>query len=176
MKQCSKCGEIKPLSEFAKNNRNVDRLSSHCKICACDTARKWNAANRDRVCGLQRRWKANNPEKVRQQNKWSREKSLKKYNMSVSEYEEMLKEQGGFCAICGGSNNGKVLVVDHCHETEEIRGLLCSNCNTALGLIHDDHVVAERMADYLSGNYRLMKMFGVPVELPAARLSKMEFA
>jgi hypothetical protein len=68
---------------------------------------------------------------------------LSRYSMSADEYNAALKRQGGLCAICregptGTGNKSVRLVVDHCHHTGEIRGLLCHRCNSALGKFHDD--------------------------------------
>ena len=74
----------------------------------------------------------------------------KGYGMSVEEYESMLEAQGGACRICGG-RHVRALAVDHCHRTGRIRGLLCSNCNTALGMMKDDPLTVARAAAYLEG-------------------------
>jgi hypothetical protein len=56
------------------------------------------------------------------------------YGLRLGQYDEMLTAQGGVCAICGGVNkSGKKLAVDHDHESGRVRGLLCTNCNTAIG-------------------------------------------
>src|SRR5580700_4568805 len=67
-----------------------------------------------------------------------------KFGLSKESYEAMLARQSGGCAICGssmpGTRNGKPLVrfsVDHDHETDQIRGLLCLNCNAGLGQFKD---------------------------------------
>jgi hypothetical protein len=57
--------------------------------------------------------------------------------------------EGEACEICGSSE--KRLGVDHCHKTGNTRGVLCLNCNSALGMINDDPSRAERMASYLRG-------------------------
>lgn len=64
------------------------------------------------------------------------------YGISLAEYEAMLLAQDGRCASCGGppcgpGRAGKVLHVDHHHVEGHVRGLLCSKCNTALGLLND---------------------------------------
>lgn len=54
------------------------------------------------------------------------------------------------CELCGGMNlNGRALSLDHCHVTGVFRGWLCSNCNTAIGLLQDNPVLLERAADYV---------------------------
>lgn len=75
-----------------------------------------------------------------------------KYGISKEEFSEMLLNQGGVCAICKGDNSGKTLRVDHNHVTGKIRGLLCSNCNVALGMTKEDRNILEEMIDYLDRN------------------------
>ena len=78
------------------------------------------------------------------------------FNISLEEYNELLVKQNGVCAIClkpesAKNKHGTIwqLAVDHCHNTNKNRGLLCSRCNTALGLMQDDPVTLERAKDYL---------------------------
>ena len=67
---------------------------------------------------------------------------LRVYGLTVEAYEALLAAQGGVCAICrrppAADGRQKRLHVDHDHATDAVRGLLCSNCNTALGLLDDD--------------------------------------
>ncbi|ANA86198.1 holliday junction resolvase [Gordonia phage Lozinak] len=73
-----------------------------------------------------------------------------RYGISFAEYAEQLLEQGGKCAICGTApDDGSKLHVDHCHTTGKKRGLLCSQCNTAIGLLKEDLNLLSRAADYL---------------------------
>jgi len=71
-----------------------------------------------------------------------REKALKKkYGMSLKDYDQMLASQQHGCKICGTNkpmNNSEYLCVDHCHTTGKVRGLLCSKCNSAIGLFDED--------------------------------------
>jgi len=55
------------------------------------------------------------------------------YNLTVEEYNEMVKRQCGVCLICGKPDKRRNLGVDHDHKTGKIRGLLCSGCNGSLG-------------------------------------------
>jgi hypothetical protein len=81
----------------------------------------------------------------------------KNYGLTVAEYDTMLREQGGVCAVCGKDEpnahgrTGKQfrLAVDHCHKTGEVRGLLCQKCNRAIGLLEDDPVLMRRAISYL---------------------------
>jgi len=77
--------------------------------------------------------------------------------VDADRYQEMLKEQGGVCAICGkperatdkASGKIKDLAIDHCHATGEVRALLCSNCNRALGLFNDDPAMLAKARSYV---------------------------
>lgn len=78
------------------------------------------------------------------------------YGITPSEYATMLAQQGGVCAICRNEesalgNRGQVrpLSVDHDHTTGAVRALLCSRCNTAVGLLRDDSSLARELAHYL---------------------------
>jgi len=63
----------------------------------------------------------------------------RKYGITADEYDQMLESQNGVCLICSGPPpNGRPLVVDHCHSTGDVRGLLCNNCNALLGMAADD--------------------------------------
>jgi len=74
-----------------------------------------------------------------------------KYNISQKEYNFLFAHQEGKCKICNThqSELAKKLVVDHCHETNHVRGLLCSSCNLALGLFKDNIKSLEKAIIYL---------------------------
>ena len=86
------------------------------------------------------------------------EKRLQRtYGIGVEDYERMREQQSAKCAICGGpgfvldKNKHKCpLVVDHCHTSGAVRGLLCPNCNRALGLFQDSTESLERAITYLT--------------------------
>lgn len=76
------------------------------------------------------------------------------YGITVEDYEKLFKAQKGKCAICGTSDPGqgkKHLCVDHCHKTGKVRGLLCHQCNRALGLLSDSAKILEKSIKYLKG-------------------------
>lgn len=82
------------------------------------------------------------------------ELDLRKYGLSLAEYNDLLEKQGGRCAICrrpesGGRGIVRKLAVDHCHRTGRTRALLCHRCNGALGMVGDDVDVLEAMIAYL---------------------------
>jgi len=86
-------------------------------------------------------------------------KKLAKWGLTESEYEKLYESQDGVCAICNlpetalGSNKNssvKRLSVDHNHKTGTIRGLLCGNCNTGIGLLQDSVENLQKAIDYLT--------------------------
>ena len=78
-----------------------------------------------------------------------------KYEISVEEYLALALKQNGCCAICGGRNKegpqrrAQHLAVDHCHASEKVRGLLCTNCNLGLGNFQDSPAFLRLAAAYL---------------------------
>lgn len=82
---------------------------------------------------------------------YNRQHALKRYyGLSVEQYNLMLEVQNGICAICSRTcHRGKRLVVDHCHKTQRLRGLLCSNCNSGIGLLDDNPELLENASRYL---------------------------
>lgn len=96
-----------------------------------------------------RAWRRENAEKYK-------DKTLKSdFGISIDQYNEMLLSQKGCCAICNhpetASRSGKIkaLAVDHCHETGNIRSLLCSTCNVGLGAYKDKPELLRQAAEYI---------------------------
>jgi hypothetical protein len=76
---------------------------------------------------------------------------LRIYGITVIEYNRMLTEQAGVCQICNlPEPSGKALAVDHNHKTKQNRGLLCENCNRAIGLLKDSAFRCMRAAEYIN--------------------------
>ena len=81
----------------------------------------------------------------------------KNYKITLEEYEEIFRLQDGKCAICWSigfkitKNQRQLIVIDHCHSTGKIRGLLCHNCNRALGLFKDNVKNLSNAILYLEG-------------------------
>lgn len=84
-----------------------------------------------------------------------------KYGMSYADYQRMYAIQSGRCAICRTPQAR--LCVDHCHMTERVRGLLCNRCNSALGFIGENELVAREMVRYIENRCEPAKRKG-PVE------------
>lgn len=154
MKACTKCAQVLPSEAFAKQGKKGRRAV--CKPC-------WNSYVRE--------YKSRNPERERQRNRAYKQADPERYlcshlrsihGISLAEYRRMEAEQGGKCAVCRqpetarykvrGLDKVKSLAVDHCHDTGRIRGLLCANCNTALGLLGEDPDRSRALAEYIEFN------------------------
>ena len=70
---------------------------------------------------------------------------------SHEEYEKLFIKQNGCCSVCGlhQDNFNKALSVDHDHKTNKVRGLLCYNCNLALGHVSDSKEILLKLIKYL---------------------------
>lgn len=114
-KKCSKCQKVKSLDKFGICVGNLDRRTYHCKRCHSD--------------GFYKRT----------------------YNISLKEVLEKAKNQGGVCQICKKTKKPETnhqffpLVVDHCHITGKIRGLLCSKCNRCVAGV--EYFLKEKLLD-----------------------------
>lgn len=102
----------------------------------------------------QARWRERNKERHAEQT--ARAKLLHKYGITMDDYDAMLVAQGGRCAICPATRPGGrgAWHVDHNHDTGDVRGLLCSNCNRGMGLLGDDPEVLRAAAAYLESDAR----------------------
>ena len=115
--------------------------------------RKYYLKNRERLLAVakekSRVRRAEQPDKVRN------EKLRGHYGISLLQYSDLLAAQHGVCAVCHEpeteTRHGKVrqMCVDHNHTTGQIRGLICSHCNLAIGYLHDSPARALAIASYL---------------------------
>lgn len=77
---------------------------------------------------------------------------LNRYGITLGEYNQLLKDQNGGCAICGTADVGKgrkYFCIDHNHKTGKVRGLLCPKCNQGIGLLQDSPRILITAAEYL---------------------------
>lgn len=134
--------------EILNARRREQRKADPQKSRASHNA--WNAKNRDKINAWARERRANDPAAERM-------RSWKQAGVPCTEvkYQELFATQGGCCACCHtplAVLRGKNLVVDHCHETSKIRGLLCHNCNLGLGNFKDDPNILRAAADYIEAH------------------------
>lgn len=82
------------------------------------------------------------------------EQHLREYGLTMEDYNNMLKAQNNACAICGGINNTEIyirrpLFIDHNHNTNQIRGLLCDRCNFLIGNARENINILSNAIEYL---------------------------
>ena len=124
---CSKCGKVRDGSH-----------ASYCIECFTAYQIQWNMENAEKRAVIRRR---------------SHLKSL--YGISTEEFEAMLSEQAGLCLICNSvmslteKTGGRMVHVDHNHDTGDVRGLLCSRCNQGLGCFDDSPDLMVAAAAYI---------------------------
>lgn len=153
-KECFNCKTTKPIEDFVKASRSKDGRSGQCKACCLEYSRKrrpltprvLKTADELKVIAIERSrlWYYNHQD-------WVRDRSLKKnYGISLEQFNSMFETQGKCCAICKRKElKGNNWAVDHDHITGRIRGILCNNCNTSIGLLEENRTAIIRMAEYL---------------------------
>ena len=132
MKKCTCCGASKPLEDF-HYRKDRDTYRTECKQCTKDKAKIYRKENKNKVRDIQYRYS---------------------YGITLEEYNKAATEQNNCCAICGIDakyTRHSKLVVDHDHETGEVRKLLCDKCNQAIGLLQDSSDFCNSAAEYLKG-------------------------
>jgi hypothetical protein len=132
----------KPLDAFAKTGWK-ETVRGECKACRAKKERE--------------RWMDTATRPSRSPEYKRRERLKRLFGITLEEYEERLIAQDGVCAICRKPSSwnrreGELLVVDHCHDTGRVRGLLCHACNQALGLMRDNPRLLQAAADYIEVN------------------------
>lgn len=75
-----------------------------------------------------------------------------KYGLTEEKYKELFIEQDNKCSICGTSFEDTKAFVDHDHKTGKVRGLLCTQCNTLLGMAKDDTEILDAAIQYLKNS------------------------
>lgn len=135
MKTCTTCKIQKPKSEYHTSKRHKGGYKDICKDCCREYSRNYH--------------KNMSPEAKERKKKNSRNNSYKrKYGITYDCYLEMCEVRNNMCDICGNVkvpagvddsvNKKNYLVLDHCHESMKIRGILCQTCNQGLGLLKDN--------------------------------------
>ena len=148
-RQCTRCDDFLPWSSFSSKGskrykdggKTHQRLQPQCKTCATELTKQW-----------------------RESNSLERLKDLylqNKYNITYEDWLRMIDSQNRSCKICERSldcslGNEKIkpnsAVVDHCHSTGRVRGILCNECNRGLGYFKDNAIALAAASNYLLEN------------------------
>ena len=129
-KQCAKCKQDKTVDHYYKQIRNKDNLYSYCKQCH----NEYGMYDKDR---------------------YSKHTKYNRYGITLDIYNSLLDKQNGLCAICfidlSKIETNKVHI-DHCHDTNVVRGILCAWCNVGLGYFKDNETNLTNAAMYIQRN------------------------
>ncbi|MFI9806984.1 endonuclease VII domain-containing protein [Streptomyces sp. NPDC052301] len=178
-KECGRCGRVQSRAAFARDRNRRDGLQVYCRECVAEYSAAHYRLRREAV-GKPVREKVDVPAghklcrtcgEVKPHGEWhknatasdglstrckacratqGRADHLKRnYGLTEAERDAMVAAQRGLCVIC---LNAPAVHVDHCHKTGKVRGVLCFNCNSAIGKLGDDPDAVRRAASYLEGN------------------------
>ena len=136
VKECSKCGEVKDINLFAKGGQYADGRRNYCKKCHSSYVTLYVK---------------NNPSKRSMQ---SPKRKFKRHGLSEDKYLEMFNLYNGLCHACQDRDANNI---DHDHSCcpgsyscgQCVRGVLCSQCNTSLGLMNDDVEKIKKLIKYI---------------------------
>lgn len=137
MKTCTSCHELKDESEFHINRSRPDGRHYYCKECQKKRTRAYYQKNPEKI--LLHRASSGRQEAYYRQ--WA-------YGLSGEDYKKLWDNQKGLCGVC--KKLLKKPVVDHCHESGRVRGLLCRTCNSGLGMLGDTVDALKAAIKYLT--------------------------
>lgn len=129
MRTCYDCKVEKPLDEFKRNAGKPQGRSYQCKLCAVAERRVYRTTPKGKLS--------------------MRRDNVSRYGISLSDFDRMKSEQNGACAICKEVTE-ETLHIDHCHESNNVRGLLCTACNKGLGCFKDNPEALAEAIRYLA--------------------------
>lgn len=133
----------------------------NCERCKLDYTPTCNRQKFCSACKIEvrregdRRYYKNNPEKVRENQYKQRGYKLNGKPFTLADFNDLLVKQNNKCACCDidfDTIEFKSIHVDHNHLTGNVRGLLCKQCNSALGYAKDNTNTLSRMIDYINKN------------------------
>lgn len=136
-KVCACCGEDKPTTEFYKRKESKDGLTRLCRTCDFNRLKAYRESPEGKAKEQDRQYRKN-------------------FGITLKQFEDMKAAQNNCCAGCGikGEDAPRgTLYVDHCHDTNIVRGLLCQNCNFAIGLLKDNTSTLSNLISYLERAY-----------------------
>ena len=138
LRKCKVCGieatTLQELSIFKTAKKSPYNRENYCKVC-------WNKREHEKRKSYYKTYMST----------YKNNYLVKTYGITMEDYNRMLEAQNRVCKICGASRTSKKLslVVDHCHTTGKVRGLLCDTCNRALGMFKDSTEYLKNAIHYL---------------------------
>lgn len=157
MKKCTKCDIEKSFDLFGKRASSKDGYQSTCKTCESVQKKAYYQANKQHIQkSVKERYTEKREEVLAQKAHYYKATHrprhlMNVYKLSEDDYNTILVKQNNSCAICGVSADSlnTSLCVDHNHQTNDVRGLLCRDCNVGIGLLQDRPSVIKNAYQYL---------------------------
>lgn len=149
MKTCTRCSESKPLEAFPRSKAERTGYKPGCKACESLWHKADYLKNREEhVVKSSIYQKKNRKARTTYTKLW---RLTNVYKITQEQYNQLLLKQENRCAICSKHRDDldRELCVDHNHETNKVRGLLCYHCNVALGYMKDNITALLSAAKYL---------------------------
>ncbi len=150
--RCSRCRVAKPAGDYSPSV--VDKGCGECR--ACGRARSLEYSRTGLAKEKNARWRERNRPQVnalaleryhKDKRRFENTRLKTRYGITLAEFENLSNAQQGKCACCGDVPSR--LVVDHCHVSGNVRGLLCGSCNTGIGSLGDDTAGVRGALAYL---------------------------
>lgn len=175
VKRCGRCGDTKTIDSFEKHEVNRDGVRGNCVLCRKHINQKSYHKHKERICEEAKQKRKDDPEGERNSDLKSR------FKITLEDFEKMFAEQGYACAACGTLDpivEKRKWNVDHDHSCcpssrktcgNCIRGILCRDCNIALGMVKDSPQRLMQLVDYLQ-NYHQgpgENGYAAPIPFPA---------
>jgi hypothetical protein len=169
-KPCSKCKVTKPFSEFCADKHSRLGITPSCNECrnyySAKNSKKQYIKHKDkRLSEAKLYYLKNSTAAAKRKKEWYEKnkntkvlnaKLVKQFGITLEIYNEMRESQGYRCAMCLRDESCFIvknpnfrLVVDHCHFTGKVRGLLCPTCNCGIGFLHESVEVLEAAIAYI---------------------------
>lgn len=159
-------GYPEPELEHGKTSTysNKKCRCDECRAAQAAYCREWRRDNLERARANERRWRDKNPEKIRAKYLKRRERITpedsrrwqlwSRYRLRPRDFDALWETQAGKCGACSKDllplgRQGNATAIDHCHNSDKIRGLLCNRCNRVLGMCNEDVKVFQGLAKYL---------------------------
>lgn len=167
MKNCTRCLVEKNEDEFyIQKSKWGDRPSSWCKNCICIDRKNFRDSNPGILRKRRKEYRQRNSQVIDARCKEWRKKYFERhpykqfeyrikseYGITAHQFHEMIIEQENKCALCEKyfNHNGTKtnFGIDHCHKTGKVRGLLCYQCNSAIGYVKESTTTLEKMIAYI---------------------------
>jgi hypothetical protein len=143
---CSKCNISKSLDQFYTRKDSKKIIRSWCKSCHNLRQKNWYEDNREKHLDRGREWYQANKGKKRNSH------LIRTYGITLEDFNVMKIYQNDLCIVCNKELGNHKIIVDHCHKTGVVRGIIHNGCNLKIGyyeLFHDNPELVEKIKKYL---------------------------